>query len=170
MVRRGSPTPSQDGSDESSQFSINSNNQKANDNSDSSQQRLSVDTEPHFKIGVLADIQYAPIPDGYSFAGVLRYYRHALDVAQHAAKHFETDGAEVVLNLGDIVDGKCQAITENGGDPLPEGTDPGISAIEDVLDALSHYKRGPIIHTYGTLPKDEELSTILYSLDTCRYA
>ena len=107
------------------------------------------DNEPRFRFGVLADIQYAPIPDGYSFAGVLRYYRHSLEVARHAAQHFEQAGAEVVLNLGDIIDGKCQAIAENGGDPVPEGTDPGLAAMEDVLEALSHYQQGPIIHTYG---------------------
>ena len=111
----------------------------------------SVDSEPRFKFGVLADIQYAPIPDGYSFAGVLRYYRHSLEVARHAAEHFENAEAEVVLNLGDIIDGKCQAIEANGGEPVPEGTDPGVSAVDDVLCALKPYQRGPILHTYGKL-------------------
>ena len=104
---------------------------------------------PHFKIGVIADIQYAPIPDGYSFAGVERFYKHSLQAARHAALHFEEDGAEVVLNLGDIIDGKCQAIEENGGEPVPDGADPGVVAIDDVLEALSHYKLGSILHTYG---------------------
>ena len=141
MVLRNNPSPTGDDSDSSSQFSMPSLG------------RLSVGSEaeeqPRFKIGVLADIQYAPIPDGYSYAGVLRYYRHSLEVARHAAQHFETDGAEVVLNLGDIIDGKCQAIAENGGDPVPEGVDPGVSAVDDVLEALSVYKQGPILHTYG---------------------
>lgn len=139
MVLRSNPSPTGDESDSSSQFSMPSIS------------RLSIgsDSEPNWKFGVVADIQYAPIPDGYSFAGILRYYRHSLEVARHAAQHFESDGAEVVLNLGDIIDGKCQAIVDNGGDPLPEGVDPGVSAIEDVLEALSVYKQGPILHTYG---------------------
>lgn len=129
---------------DSSQFSVASNGKLQGEND-----VPRVESEPRFKIGVLADIQYAPIPDGHSFAGVLRYYRHSLEVARHAANHFEKDGAEVVLNLGDIIDGKCQAIEENGGEPLAEGADPGISAIDDVLEALEPYKRGPILHTYG---------------------
>ena len=54
-----------------------------------------------------------------------------------------------MLNLGDIIDGKVQAIEENGGDPVPEGVDPGVAAIDDVLEALAPYKLGPILHTYG---------------------
>jgi hypothetical protein len=144
MVRRSSPTPSDS---DSSQFSISSaEKERAEANG---REEIVVNLDPVFKIGVLADIQYAPIPDGHSFAGVLRYYRHSLEVARHAAQHFEQDGAEVVLNLGDIIDGKCQAIVENGGESLPEGSDPGLSAMEHVLEALSGYKLGPIIHTYG---------------------
>lgn len=104
---------------------------------------------PQFKFGVITDIQYAPIPDGYSFAGVARFYRHSLQAARYAANHFEQGGAEIVLNLGDSIDGKCQAIEANGGDPLPEDADPGLVAIDDVLDALSPYKLGPILHSYG---------------------
>jgi len=47
---------------------------------------------PLFRIGLIADIQYAPIPDGYSYSGNARYYRHSLDVARHAAHHFESEG------------------------------------------------------------------------------
>lgn len=105
--------------------------------------------EPKFKFGVIADIQYAPIPDGYSFAGALRYYRHSLHVARHAAQHFESEAVDLVLNLGDIIDGKCQDIVKHGGDPLPEGADPGLLAVDDVLEALKMYQQGPVLHTYG---------------------
>lgn len=145
MVLRTSSGDESDSS--SSQFSVQSEGKSAMTSNTDSSSNLE---EPHFRIGILADIQYCPIPDGHSFVGVLRYYRHSLEVAKHAAQHFEQAGAEVVLNLGDIIDGKCQAITDNGGDPLPLGTDPGLRAMEDVLEALSHYKQGPIIHTYGT--------------------
>jgi manganese-dependent ADP-ribose/CDP-alcohol diphosphatase len=106
-------------------------------------------TKPLLTFGVIADIQYAPIPDGYSYTGNPRYYRHALDVASHAAKHFEQEKVSLVLNLGDIVDGKCQSIAKHGGEPLPEGVDPGHKSVDDVVQALSRYKHGPIIHVYG---------------------
>ena len=104
---------------------------------------------PRFSFGVIADIQYAPIPDGFSYGGVPRYYRHALEAAKHAAQHFQEDQVSLVLNLGDIIDGKCQDIEAHGGDKLPEGTDPGIAAVDDVMNYLSKYTHGPIIHTYG---------------------
>lgn len=147
MVRKSFQSSNKDGendSDSSSQFSVSFGEKNP------CGQRIRVKSgNEKFKIGILADIQYAPIPDGHSFSGVLRYYRHALDVARHAAQHFEYDGAEIVLNLGDIIDGKCQTIGEHGGDPPPEGVDPGLNAMEDVLEALSAYRQGPIIHTYG---------------------
>ena len=68
------------------------------------------DEEPLMTFGVLADIQYAPIPDGFSFSGTPRYYRHALQAASHAANHFEEENVDLLVNLGDIIDGKCQEI------------------------------------------------------------
>jgi hypothetical protein len=53
-----------------------------------------------FTIGVIADIQYAPIPDGYSYSGAPRYYRNALEAARFAANHFEADKVDLVVNLG----------------------------------------------------------------------
>jgi hypothetical protein len=57
-------------------------------------------SRPRFTIGLLADIQYAPIPDGHSYSGVPRYYRHALEAAAHAAEHFEREQVDLVVNLG----------------------------------------------------------------------
>lgn len=105
------------------------------------------------RIGVLADIQYAPIPDGYSYSGNPRFYQHALHVANHAAEHFEREKVDLVVNLGDIVDGKCQSISTNGGVPLPSSDEDGRTAgeqcVDHVMDALSRYKHGQILHTYG---------------------
>ena len=111
---------------------------------------------PRFTAGIIADVQYAPIPDGFSFSGAPRYYRHALEVAKHAAEHFERDKIDMVLNLGDTIDGKCQDIVGHGGDQVPEGVDPGHMSIDHVLEALSAYS-GPMIHTYG--------NHCLYNLD-----
>lgn len=57
----------------------------------------------------------------------------------------------------DIVDGKCQEIARNGGEPLPDGVDPGPEVVNHVLDALSDYKSGPVLHAYG--------NHCLYNLD-----
>ncbi|GKY99216.1 hypothetical protein MPSEU_000877000 [Mayamaea pseudoterrestris] len=110
-----------------------------------------------FTFGLIADIQYAPIPDGYSYSGNPRYYRHALDAARSAATHFQQAQVDLVVNLGDIVDGKCQNATLHGGEPLPAGVNPGDQAVDDVLDALSVYDHGPTLHTYG--------NHCLYNLD-----
>lgn len=56
--------------------------------------------KPLLTFGVLADIQYAPIPDGFSYNGRPRYYRHALQAAKHASKHFEDEKVDFVVNLG----------------------------------------------------------------------
>lgn len=128
---------------------------------------------PLVTFGVIADIQHAPIPDGFSYGGKPRYYRHALLAANHAAKHFEEANVDLVLNLGDIIDGKCQEIDKwckeeieqqkreaesmkaNSEDIVGEkdsikcSDNPGHDALNDVLKALSAYQKGPILHTYG---------------------
>lgn len=106
---------------------------------------------PDLTIGLLADIQYAPIPDGFSYGGKPRYYKHALQVAQVAAQHFQNERVPLVVNLGDIVDGKCQEVQ------VSEDTDPGHAAVTHVMEALSAYQHGPILHAYG--------NHCLYNLD-----
>lgn len=117
------------------------------------------DKDPLLRAGVLADIQYAPIPDGFSHSGKPRYYQHSLEVARFAAKHFEREKVDVVLNLGDIVDGKCQAIEENGGQKLILNADAdcGAHCVDRVIDALVEYKHGDTLHIYG--------NHCLYNLD-----
>lgn len=106
--------------------------------------------EPILSFGVLADIQYAPIPDGTSYSGVPRYYRHALSTAKHAAEHFQREKVSLVVNLGDIIDGKCQGVEVDGNSQQKRGNqNPGRDAIEEVITALSAYAHGPLIHTYG---------------------
>lgn len=57
-------------------------------------------SHPRFKVGLIADIQYAPIPDGFSYTGTPRYYQNALHVARLAASKFESDAVDLVVNLG----------------------------------------------------------------------
>lgn len=64
--------------------------------------------QPLFSFGVISDVQYADISDGYSFIGVPRYYRHSIQVLQRAVQKWNNHGMlKFVMNFGDIVDGKC---------------------------------------------------------------
>lgn len=100
---------------------------------------------PTWVFGIISDIQYAPVEDGASFSGTPRYYRNALSAAGKAARHFEKKKVDLVMNLGDIIDGKCNAVKSEEGIIK----DMGMESILEVVDALSHYKHGPILHTYG---------------------
>ena len=146
--------------------------------SDVSQEGNTDASDPLTTFGVLADIQYAPIPDGFSYGGVPRYYRHSLSTAKHAASHFEKEKVSMMINLGDIIDGKCQEIEQHVEDPASlQGrllTEPGHLAVDHVLDALSAYKSGPIMHTYGNhelynLDREEiaELLKIPFVKESC---
>lgn len=145
------------------------NNNDCNDQDDD-------DARPIYTFGILTDIQYAPIPDGHSYNGTPRYYRHAIAAAEHAARHFEDEKVHCVVNLGDIVDGKCAdverwggvvdingKICESGAGKVEDENDNederrsssvGHDAVDDVVKALSSYKSGRILHTYGMLVKD----------------
>lgn len=65
-------------------------------------------SEVLFSFGVIADIQYADLEDGYDFLATRRrYYRHSLHHLQNAIEDW--NGEEIppqfVLQLGDIIDG-----------------------------------------------------------------
>jgi manganese-dependent ADP-ribose/CDP-alcohol diphosphatase len=109
---------------------------------------------PAYTFGLLTDIQHAPIPDGHSFTGNARYYRHAMEAAAYAAHHFQDECVDCVVNLGDIIDGKCADVQRWGGEVDTIATDDdakisvGHDAIDNVLQSLSFYN-GKILHTYG---------------------
>lgn len=64
--------------------------------------------QPLFSFGVISDVQYADIPDGHSFIGIPRYYRHSILVLQRAVHQWNNHkGHKFALNFGDIVDGHC---------------------------------------------------------------
>ncbi|XP_059003330.1 manganese-dependent ADP-ribose/CDP-alcohol diphosphatase isoform X7 [Mustela lutreola] len=69
---------------------------------------LSENSEVLFSFGVIADIQYADLEDGYNFQGNRRrYYRHSLLHLRGAIEHWNTEDRppRCVLQLGDIIDG-----------------------------------------------------------------
>jgi len=120
------------------------------DGADGSQQGAAAREPPLVTLGLLADIQYAPIEDGHSYSGTPRYYRHALEAARHAAEHFEREGVALVVNLGDIVDGKA-AVTSSSekGESDSNKSNNNLQAVDDVLEALSVFQSGPMLHVYG---------------------
>ena len=152
--------------------------------SDNYSEENAADDAPQYTFGLLTDIQHAPIPDGHSYTGNARYYRHAIHAASYAAQHFQEEKVDVVINLGDIIDGKCADVLKWGGDGddfvenIIDGEDSnsdaeekkssrsedsnknnnnsnaavisvGHNAIDNVLQSLSAYTHGPILHTYG---------------------
>lgn len=59
------------------------------------------------KIGVIADIQYADVEDETNaWSGETRRFRESLKCAKRAGKHFQNVGVDLVLQMGDILDGK----------------------------------------------------------------
>nr|XP_060620521.1 manganese-dependent ADP-ribose/CDP-alcohol diphosphatase [Anolis sagrei ordinatus] len=62
--------------------------------------------EALFSFGVIADIQYADLEDGYDFLGIQkRYYRHSLCHLQKAIEEWNGRQIQFALQLGDIIDG-----------------------------------------------------------------
>ncbi|XP_053309992.1 manganese-dependent ADP-ribose/CDP-alcohol diphosphatase isoform X2 [Spea bombifrons] len=64
--------------------------------------------ESYFSFGVVADIQYADIDDGYNFMKTrMRYYRNSLTLLKDAVAEWskESQRPKFILQLGDIIDG-----------------------------------------------------------------
>lgn len=102
--------------------------------------------QPLFSFGVIADVQYADIPDGHSFLGVPRYYRHSILVLQRAIKKWNTcSNLQFSINFGDIVDGFCPK-------------DDSLTAVRKVLEEFATFN-GPVYHMIG--------NHCLYNLARC---
>ncbi|XP_044838985.1 manganese-dependent ADP-ribose/CDP-alcohol diphosphatase isoform X3 [Mauremys mutica] len=100
---------------------------------------LTGNSELFFSFGVIADIQYADLEDGYNFWGSRRrYYRHSLNLLQSAIDEWNKEDSqlEFVLQLGDIIDGfNAQHKTSE-------------SALRRVMNKFKKL-RIPIHHTWG---------------------
>lgn len=104
--------------------------------------------QPLISFGVISDVQYADIPDGRSFLGVPRYYRHSMLVLQRAVKKWNEQKLNFVINFGDIVDGFCPK-------------DQSLTATEKIVHEFSLFN-GPVYHMIGNhclynLPRDKLL-------------
>lgn len=63
-------------------------------------------SEALFSFGIIADIQYADIEDGYDFLGFnRRYYKRSLSCLQKAIEDWNRTEVQFVIQLGDIIDG-----------------------------------------------------------------
>lgn len=68
-----------------------------------SNRKVALSRKPRvFSFGLITDIQYAPVEDGFSHDGVARYYSAALDGLQRAVDRFQESSVDMVLSLGDV--------------------------------------------------------------------
>jgi manganese-dependent ADP-ribose/CDP-alcohol diphosphatase len=66
--------------------------------------------EPAFTFGVIADVQWADLEDGYNYSRtVRRCYRGALDVLRNACQLWAQHDLAFIAQLGDLIDGKNSA-------------------------------------------------------------
>ncbi|XP_057534666.1 manganese-dependent ADP-ribose/CDP-alcohol diphosphatase [Amaranthus tricolor] len=92
--------------------------------------------QPLFSFGVISDVQYADIPDGRSFLGVPRYYRHSILVLQRAVHKWNNlQHLSFAVNFGDIVDGFCPK-------------DKSLDAVKMVASEFEKFN-GPVHHMIG---------------------
>ena len=114
---------------------------------------------PYLSFGVIADVQYADVEDGYNFAMTnRRYYRTALDMLQKAIESWTQNKVlkpAFLLQLGDVIDGKSKR--SNISD----------KCLASVLEKFSHFA-GPIYHIWGNhefynFPRDKLQNGSLYS-------
>jgi manganese-dependent ADP-ribose/CDP-alcohol diphosphatase len=105
--------------------------------------------QPLLSFGVISDVQYADIPDGRSFRGVPRYYRHSILLLQRAVQKWNSNKKlRFAVNFGDIIDGFCPK-------------DQSISAVKKVVKEFSIFNNH-VYHMIGNhclynLPRDKLL-------------
>lgn len=72
-----------------------------------------VDCQPLFTFGVIADIQYADIDDGYNFLRThRRYYRSSIELLRNALETWSKAAVKpgFIVQLGDVIDGFNQPL------------------------------------------------------------
>ena len=89
-------------------------------------------------LGLIADVQYCDTPDGSSFDGSeTRRYRGSLALAAAAAADFEAAGCSIVVQCGDLIDGKCNPGAAAAGPPLAPACENSLAMLQRALGALS---------------------------------
>ncbi|KAL3824894.1 hypothetical protein ACJIZ3_020923 [Penstemon smallii] len=103
---------------------------------------------PLVSFGVISDVQCADIPDGRSFLGVPRYYRHSFLVLQRAVQKWNEKRLKFAINFGDIVDGFCPK-------------DQSLNTFKRIVNEFNLFN-GPVHHMIGNhclynLPREKLL-------------
>lgn len=109
----------------------------------------SASTVPCVTLGIIADPQYADVPDGSSFDGKeRRCFRRSLEHCAAAGAAFRAASCALVLHLGDAIDGRnaSRADVENAGELSRR-------ALADVFLRLRDEGEGnsplPLLHVVG---------------------
>ena len=118
-----------------------------------------------FSFGLLADVHYADVADGFNYSkSRMRYYRNSLSLLSDAVRHWNNRrDVSFVLQLGDLIDG-CN-----------KGTGTSEISLQKTLDICAEFN-GPFYHIWGNhelynFTKDQLAKTPLnssreYSLTT----
>jgi manganese-dependent ADP-ribose/CDP-alcohol diphosphatase len=93
--------------------------------------------KPLYTFGIVSDVQWAPIPDGFSFHGTPRFYADALEKTKRAVQRFEEENVSMCVHLGDIVD--AHAVNHQCSE----------EALNQVLDIFESLAPRPILHCIG---------------------
>lgn len=76
----------------------------------SSRAMSSSSSSENSRIGMIADVQYADVEDGSDFSGEeRRRFRASLEAARRASAVFRAEKVDMLLQLGDAIDGKSGA-------------------------------------------------------------
>ncbi|ONK72897.1 uncharacterized protein A4U43_C04F24660 [Asparagus officinalis] len=108
--------------------------------------------QPLFSFGVVTDIQHADIPDGHSFIGIPRYYRHSLQILRRAVVKWNgLNRLKFSINFGDVIDGHC-----------PKNQ--SLATAQKVLEEFEK-SSAPVYHIIGNhclynLPRDKLMSLL----------
>ena len=133
------------------EFVSNENHKNIDFNDDEEKQDFS--QRPLSTFGLLTDVQYANIDDGFNYDQTkVRYYRNSLMLTREAIRNWrkyeqETQNRiEFVLQLGDLIDGKCKAMS----DSLP-ALDKCLNELDSLFAGQDHDEnRLPrVLHIWG---------------------
>jgi manganese-dependent ADP-ribose/CDP-alcohol diphosphatase len=93
---------------------------KDSSDSEEKEEKQDPNQKPLVSFGILSDIQYADVQDGFSYDKKrARYYRNSLNLVKEAVKYWKNYEKEsntqlkFILQLGDLIDGKCKAINDS---------------------------------------------------------
>ena len=104
---------------------------------------------PLFSFGLIADVQYADTEDGASWDGTeKRHYRGTLQHAKAAAADFAAHGVACVVQIGDLIDGKCNPQVLVGAPAEAQACAASLDACKAALWALSS-QRYDLFHVRG---------------------